>query len=77
MLPPEKRMGKAPPDSNWFDVVIAKETHEYQERALPPEKMLSSDYNRNWSPDLVSFMLIGVISDHGSHLIWSNVHHVV
>ena len=40
VLPPEKRMGKAPPDDldpNWFDVVIAKETHEYQARALPPE----------------------------------------
>ena len=39
VLPPEKRMGKARPDdvdSNWFDVVIAKETHEYQANALPP-----------------------------------------
>ena len=39
VLPPEKRMGKAPPDdvdSYWFDVVIAKETHEYQARTLPP-----------------------------------------
>ena len=33
VLPPEKRMGKAPPDdvdSNWFEVVMAKETREYQ-----------------------------------------------
>ena len=45
VLPPEKRMGKAPPDdvdSNWFHVVIAEWIHEYHERALPPEKMLRS-----------------------------------
>ena len=51
MLPPEKRMGKAPPDdvdSNWFGVVIAKETHEYQARALPPEKNAQVGDTRNW-----------------------------
>ena len=51
VLPPEKRMGKAPPDdvdSNWFDVVIAKETHEYQARALPLEKNAQVGDTRNW-----------------------------
>ena len=65
VLPPEKRMGKAPPDdvdSNWFDVVIAKETHEYQARALPPE---------------IFFDTNGFISDLGSHLVWLKFHHVV
>ena len=96
MLPPEKRMGKAPPDdvdSNWFGVVIAKETHEYQARALPPEKMLRSvilgtgkvtkfsqiahRQSIDKCPPLLILILIGLISDLGSHLIWSNVHHVV
>ena len=65
VLPPEKRMGKAPPDdfdSNRFDVVIAKETGEYQERALPPEKnaqvgdtrMVKSSNSRKLYMDRVS-----------------------
>ena len=86
VLPPEKRMGKAPPDdvdSNWFGVVIAKETHEYQARAILETgkviKFSQIAYRQSIDkcPPLLILILIGLISDLGSQLIWSNVHHVV
>ena len=44
-MPPEKRMGKAPPDdvsSNWFDVVIAKELMNIRQERYHQKIMLRS-----------------------------------